>query len=89
VEVEAGLKAAALAIYLPEVTMPLGQNIMLAGCGLPSILYTLILHKIAIAGMLGVSPDLLMDAQLADACSTDEGKVGDIVGLAGCAAIRD
>jgi hypothetical protein len=74
---------------LPEVTQPLGQNITLAGCGLPSILYTLILHKIAIADMLGVSPDLLTDAQLAEACSTDEGKAGDIVGLAGCAAIRD
>jgi hypothetical protein len=39
--------------------------------------------------MLGVSPDLLTDAQLAEACLTDEGKAGDIVGLAGCAAIRD
>ena len=39
--------------------------------------------------MLGVSPGLLTDAQLAEACSTDEGKAGDIVGLAGCTAIRD
>jgi hypothetical protein len=89
VEVETGLKAATLAIYLPEVTQPLGQNITLAGCGLPPILYTLTLHKIAIANMLGVSPDLLTDAQLAEACSTDGGKAGDIVCLAGCAAIRD
>jgi hypothetical protein len=89
VEVEAGLKAATLAIYLPEVTQPLGQDITLAGCGLPSILYALILHKITIADMLGFSPELLTDVQLAKACSTDEGKSGDIVGLAGCAAIRD
>jgi hypothetical protein len=89
VEVEAGLKAATLAIYLPEVTQPLGQNTTLAVCGLPSILYALILHKIAIADMLGVSPDLLTDALLAEACSTDEGKAGDIVGLAGCAGLRD
>ena len=88
-EVEAGLKAATLAIYLPEVAQPLGQNATLAGCGLPSILYTLTLHKIDIADMLGVSPDLLTDIQLAEACSTDEGKAGDIVGLAGCAAIQD
>jgi hypothetical protein len=39
--------------------------------------------------MLGISPYLLTDVQLAGACSTDEGKAGDIVGLAGCAAIRD
>ena len=56
-EVEAGLKAAALGIYLPEVTQPLRQNVTLADCGLPSILYTLILHKIHIADMLGVRPD--------------------------------
>jgi hypothetical protein len=56
VEVEAGLKAATLAIYLPEVNQPLGQNITLAGCGLPSILYTLTLHKIAIADMLVLVP---------------------------------
>jgi hypothetical protein len=46
VEVEAGLKAATLAIYLPEVAQSLGQNVTLAGCGLPSILYTLTLHNL-------------------------------------------
>jgi hypothetical protein len=45
-EVGAGLKAAALAIYLPEVPQPLGQNITPAACGLPSVLHTPILHKI-------------------------------------------
>ena len=49
VEVESGLKAAALAIYLPEVAQPLGQNVTLADCGLPSILIALTLHKIIIA----------------------------------------
>ena len=39
--------------------------------------------------MLHVSPGELTDAQLAQACSTDEGKAGDLVDLAGCAAIRD
>ena len=65
VEVEGGLKAATLAIYLPEVAQPLGQNATLADCGLPSILIALTLHKIAIADMLGVSPGELTDAQLA------------------------
>ena len=89
VEVESGLKAAALAIYLPEVAQPLGQNVTLADCGLPSILIALTLHKIIIADMLHVSPGELTDAQLAQACSTDEGKAGDLVDLAGCAAIQD
>jgi hypothetical protein len=70
VEIESGLKAAALAIYLPEVAQPLGQNVTLADCGLPSVLITLTLHKIVIADMLGVSPSQLADAQLAQACST-------------------
>ena len=89
VEVESGLKAAALAIYLPEVAQPLGQNVTLADCGLPSVLIALTLHKIVIANMLDVSPGQLTDAQLAQACSTDEGKAGDLVDLAGCAAIRE
>ena len=89
VEVESGLKAAALAIYLPEVAQPLGQNVTLADCGLPSVLIALTLHKIAIANMLDVSPGQLTDAQLAQACSTDEGKAGDLVDLTGCAAIRE
>jgi hypothetical protein len=85
VEVEGGLKAAALAIYLPEVAQPLGQNVTLADCGLPSVLIAL-----ALADVLHVSPgELLTDAQLAQACSKDEGKADDLVDLAGCAAIRD
>jgi hypothetical protein len=89
VEVESGLKAAALAINLPEVAQPLGQNVTLADCGLPSVLIALTLHKIAIANMLGVSPGQLTGAQLAQACSTDKGKAGDLVDLTGCAAIRE
>jgi hypothetical protein len=89
VAVESGLTAAALAIYLPEVAQPLGQNVTLADCGLPFVLIALTLHKIAVANMLDISPGHLTDAQLAQACSTDEGKAGDLVDLAGCAAIRD
>jgi hypothetical protein len=89
VQVEGGLKAATLAIYLPEVAQPLGQNVTLADCGLPSVLIALTLHKITIADMLHVSPGELTDAQLAQACSTDEVKAGDLVDLAGCAAIQD
>ena len=89
VEVEAGLKAATLAIYLPEVDRPLAESITLVGCGLPAKLYTLTLHKVVIADMVGVSPDRLTDAQLTAACSTAEGKAGDIVSLAGCAGLRD
>jgi hypothetical protein len=43
VEVEAGLKASTLAIYLPEVTQPLGQNIYHA-CGLWAAFDTLHAH---------------------------------------------
>jgi hypothetical protein len=64
-EVGGGLKAVTLAIYLPEVAQPLGQNDTLADCGLPSILIALTLHKITIADMLHVSPGELADAQLA------------------------
>jgi hypothetical protein len=47
------------------------------------------LHKIVIADMVGVCPDQLTDVQLAEACLQDEGKAGDIVGLAGCDTIHD
>ena len=89
VEVEAGLKAATLAIYLPEATRPLGQTVTLADCGLPSMLIAFTLHKIVIADMVGVCPDQLTDVQLAEACLQDEGKAGDIVGLTGCETIHD
>ena len=89
VEAEAGLKAATLAIYLPEATRPLGQTVTLADCGLPSMLIVFTLHKIVIADMVGVCPDQLTDVQLAEACLQDEGKAGDIVGLAGCGTIHD
>ena len=89
VEVEAGLEAATLAIYMPEIERPLGESITLEGCGMPSKLYALKLHKIDIAALVGVRPDELTDAQLAEACSTDEGKAGDIVSLQGCRRLGD
>jgi hypothetical protein len=82
VEVEAGLLAATLAIYLPEVDRPLG-------CGLSSKLHVVTPHKIDIAAMLGVNPSRLKDVKLPDTCSTAEGKAGDIVCLAGCGTLRD
>jgi hypothetical protein len=39
--------------------------------------------------VLGLITDQLTDVQLAQVCKTDEAKAGDIVGLAGCATIRD
>jgi hypothetical protein len=89
VEVEAGLLAATLSIYLPEVDRPLGQTTTLMDCSLPSKLYVITLHKVVIAEIMGVSPKQLKDAQLAEACLTAEGKAGDIVCLAGCGALRD
>ena len=89
VEVEAGLLAATMAIYLPKVDRPLKQNATLTDCGLPSKLYVLTLHRIVITEMMDVNPSQLKDAQLAEACSTAEGKAGDIVCLAGCGALRD
>jgi hypothetical protein len=62
-------------------------RLLIAGCLLFSVALTL--HKIIIADMLHVSPGELTDAQLAHACSTDEVKAGDLVDLAGCAAIQD
>ena len=89
VEVEAGLEAATLAIYMPEIERPLGESVTLEGCGMPSKLYALKLHKVDIAALVGVRPDELTDAQLAEACSTDEGKAGDIVSLQGCRRLGD
>jgi hypothetical protein len=54
VEVEAGLLAAALAIYSPEVARPLGNSVTLADCGLPSKLYVITLHKAVISELLGL-----------------------------------
>jgi hypothetical protein len=45
VAVEAGLEAATLAIYMPEVERPLGEYITLDGCGMPSKLYVLKLQR--------------------------------------------
>jgi hypothetical protein len=89
VEVEAGLEAATLAIYMPEIERPLGESVTLEGCGMPSKLYALKLHKVDIAALVGVRPDELTNAQLVEACSTDEVKAGDIVSLQGCRRLSD
>ena len=89
VEVEAGLEARTLAIYMPEVERPLGDSVTLEVCGMPSKLYVLKLHKVEIAVLVGVRPNELTDAQLAKACLTDEVKAGDIVSLKGCEMLRD
>ena len=88
VEVEAGLEARTLAIYMPEIG-PLGESATLEVCGMPSQLYALKLHEVDIAALAGVRPNELTDAQLANACSTDEVKAGDIVSLKGCEMLRD
>ena len=89
VEVEAGLEARTLAIYMPEIERPLGESATLEGCGMPSKLYMLKLHEVDIAALAGVRPNELTDAQLAKACLTDEVKAGDIVSLKGCEMLRD
>ena len=89
VEVEAGLEARNLAIYMPEIERPLGESVTLEVCGMPSKLYAVKLHEVGIAALAGVGPNELTDAQLAKACLTDEVKAGDIVSLKGCGMLRD
>jgi hypothetical protein len=89
VEVEAGFEARTLAIYMPEIEQPLGENVTLEVCGMPSKLYALKLQKVDIAALVCVNPHELTDAQLAKVCSTDEGKAGDIVSLKGCQRLCD
>jgi hypothetical protein len=89
VEVEAGLEARTLAIYMPEIERPLGESVTLEVCGMPSKLYVLKLHKVDIAALVGVRPDEQTDTQLATACLTDEVKAGDIVSLKGCGMLHD
>jgi hypothetical protein len=89
VEVEAGLEARTLAIYTPEIERPLGDSVTLEVCGMPPQLYALKLHKVDIAALVGVRPNELTDAQLANACLVDEIKAGDIVSLKCCGMLRD
>jgi hypothetical protein len=89
VEVEAGIEARTLAIYMPEIERPLGESITLEVCGMPSKLYALKLHEVDIAALVGVRPNELTGPQLAKACLTDEIKAGDIVSLKGCEMLRD
>jgi hypothetical protein len=89
VEVGAGIEAATLAICMPEVEQSLGESFTLDECGLPTKLLAIKLHKVDIADMMGVSPVSLTDVQLAEACSIDEAKAGDIVLLKGCNTLCD
>jgi hypothetical protein len=89
VEVEAGLEARTLAIYMPDIERPLGDSVTLEVCGMPSKLYAVKLHEVGIAALAGVGPNELTDAQLAKACLTDEVKAGDIVSLKGCEMLCD
>ena len=89
VEVEAGLEARTLAIYMPDIERPLGDSVTLEVCGMPSTLYAVKIHKVDIAALVGVRPNELNDAQLVKACLTDEVKAGDIVSLKGCEMLRD
>jgi hypothetical protein len=89
VEVGAGLEARTLAIYMPDIERPLGDSVTLEVCGMPSTLYAVKLHEVDIAALAGVGSNELTDAQLANACLTDEVKAGDIVSLKGCKRLRD
>ena len=89
VEVEAGLEARTLAIYMPDIERPLGDSVTLEVCGMPSKLYAVKLHEVGIAALADVRPNELTDAQLAKACLTDEVKAGDIVSLKGCEMLCD
>jgi hypothetical protein len=89
VEVEAGLEARTLAIYMPEIERPLGESVTLEVCGMPSKLYAVKLNKVDMAALVGVRPTELTDAHLARVCLTDKGKAGDIVSLKGCEMLRD
>jgi hypothetical protein len=89
VEVEAGLEARTLAIYMPEIERPLGESVTLEVCGMPSKLYAVKLNKVDMAALVGVRPTELTDAHLAKACLTDKGKAGDIVSLKDCGMLCD
>jgi hypothetical protein len=89
VELETGLEASTLAIYAPELERPLGESLTLVGCGLPCELYAITLCKVDIADLVGVPAGELTDVQLAEACSVDECKGGDIITLRGCTKLSD
>jgi hypothetical protein len=83
------LDASILAIYLVGEERPLGENVTLEGCGLPSELYAVMLWKVNIAELVSVPSHELTDEQLVEACLTDEGKGWDIVTLTGCRRLRN
>jgi hypothetical protein len=89
VGVEAGIESATLSIYMPEFERPLGESFTLQDCGMPSKLYALKLHRVDIVALVAVRPNELTDAQLAEACLTEEGKAGDIISLNGCTMLSD
>jgi hypothetical protein len=90
VEVEGGLNAQTLALYLPEAEEALRDDVTLDEIGLPSELYAMVLHRVDIAkDITKVDPFCLTDAQLDKACSTAECQGGDIIDLHDCEALCD
>jgi hypothetical protein len=90
VEAEAGFAPETMSLLSPAYKRPLGESETLGSCGLPSVLYLVVLHKVNIASdIAGVAPRLLTDGQLVEACSTADGKAGDIIDLTGCTQLHD
>jgi hypothetical protein len=90
VEVEGGLKADTLALYLPQIEQPLSpESATLASFGMPTELYAVKMHRISIADIIGTAPCELTDAQLASACSTSACHGGDIISLQSCEQLQD
>jgi hypothetical protein len=91
VEVEGGLKADTLALYLPQIEQPLSpESATLESFGMPTELYAVIMHRISIAeDITGTAPCELTDAQLASACNTSACHGGDIISLQSCEQLRD
>jgi hypothetical protein len=92
VEAEAGFapETETLSLLSPLCAQPLGESETLESCRLPSELIAVVLHKVHIASdIAGVAPCLLTDRQLVEACSTAEGKAGDIIDLMDCTQLCD
>ena len=68
VEIQAGLKVETFSLYLPSAEEPLGESQIIDACGMPSELYAIMLQKVVIADIVGVSASILADEQLEKAC---------------------
>ena len=88
VEQNAGLKAETLALYMPATETLLGEYHSILSCGLPAELYAVVLQKVDIAAVAGVSPSQLTDAQLEASCASAEAN-GDIISLKDCSNLCD